>query len=87
MYDEKQEEDEEKEGIKAMEEEEELLKSEENDIKELVTKLKDFNTGPKINPYRDSNYVHGVMTRGSEDSYLYNNRNINNKLQNYHQGN
>lgn len=85
MYDEKQEEDEEKEGIKAMEEEEELLKSEENDIKELVTKLKDFNTGPKINPYRDSNYVHGVMTRGSEDSYLYNNRNINNKLQNYHQ--
>jgi len=83
IYDDNKQGEREKGNIKMIkeEEEEDSSKSEDDDIKELVTKLKDYNTAPKINPYRDSNYLHGGMSRGSEDSYFYNNRN--NKLRNY----
>ncbi|OUM59235.1 hypothetical protein PIROE2DRAFT_15272 [Piromyces sp. E2] len=59
------------------EEEEEIdsIKSKDSNIKELVTKLKDYSNAPKINPYRDSNYLRSVSSRGSENSYLVMNRN------------
>jgi len=61
--------------IKKDEEKKENIESKDTNIKELVTKIKDYSNAPKINPYRDSNYLRSVTSRGSENSYLVMNRN------------
>jgi len=48
------------------------------------TQIKDYGTLAKINPYKDSNYFRGGAVRiNSENNYLYNNNNSNNKMMNY----
>ncbi|ORX58399.1 hypothetical protein BCR36DRAFT_343556 [Piromyces finnis] len=57
------------------EKEKESVKSKDTNIKELVTKIKDYSNAPKINPYRDSNYLRSVSSHESESNYLAMNRN------------
>jgi len=52
------------------------------EIYQLNNKLKNYESINKIDLYKENNYIRDTPTRGSEDSYFYNNNR--NKLLNYH---